>query len=202
MADDVTDPDATTGDGVDDEPTTAADPDATPAADEAPGEADDDGAAGDEAAAGATKPSGKATKATKVSKVTKASKTDKADKAGKDEAGASGSQPAKPEVRKKVVSKRVTPKGAEQGAKASTAPRSKSGAPEGGYSARYTPPAATYAKGPSPWWVPAIMFGLLIVGALVIMLNYMGVFGEAANLRLVIGLALILGGIITATQYR
>lgn len=57
-------------------------------------------------------------------------------------------------------------------------------------------------KGPSPWWVPALMFGLIIVGALVIMLNYMGVFGDPANTRLVIGLALILGGIIAATQYR
>jgi hypothetical protein len=118
-------------------------------------------------------------------------------------------------VRKKVVSKRVTPKGGPQAAaaasggakKGSTASRTHSVAAEHGddedrYSKRYTPPTAKYAPGPSPWWVPAIMFGLLIVGALVIMLNYMGVFGEPANLRLVIGLAFILGGIITATQYR
>ena len=55
---------------------------------------------------------------------------------------------------------------------------------------------------PSPWWVPAIMWALLAIGVLVIMLNYMGVFGDPANIRLVIGLACILGGIITATQYR
>jgi hypothetical protein len=30
----------------------------------------------------------------------------------------------------------------------------------------------------------------------------MSVFGEPANMRLVIGLGFILGGIITATQYR
>ncbi len=125
-------------------------------------------------------------------------------------------EPAKPEVvRKKVVSKRVTPKGGAQGVsttssgakKGSTAARTHSAAAEHGdeedrYSKRYTPPTAKYAPGPSPWWVPAIMFGLLIVGALVIMLNYMSVFGEPANIRLVIGLAFILGGIITATQYR
>lgn len=122
-------------------------------------------------------------------------------------------KPAKPEVvRKKVVSKRVTPKGGAQGVpsgakKGSTAARTHSVAAEHGdeddkYSKRYTPPAAKYAPGPSPWWVPAIMFGLLIIGALVIMLNYMSVFGEPANVRLVIGLAFILGGIITATQYR
>ena len=131
------------------------------------------------------------------------------------EPDAVGTKPAEakaPVVRKKVVSKRVTPKGGAQGVpsgakKGSTASRTHSVAAEHGdeedrYSKRYTPPAAKYAPGPSPWWVPAIMFGLLIIGALVIMLNYMSVFGEPANIRLVIGLAFILGGIITATQYR
>ncbi len=117
---------------------------------------------------------------------------------------AAGSTPV---VRRKVVSKRVTPKGGPQGkggaTRGSTAARAH--APEGDdaeYSTRYTPPTAKYAQGPSPWWVPALMFTLLIVGALVIMLNYMGAFGDAQNIRLVIGLAFILGGIITATQYR
>ncbi|CAN5451745.1 hypothetical protein BH10ACT1_BH10ACT1_30470 [soil metagenome] len=119
--------------------------------------------------------------------------------------------PVKPEgtvVRKKVTSKRVTPKGAPQGVKTtppkgSTPARTKSADGEDlGFSQRYTAPEPTYAPGPSPWWVPAIMFGLLIVGALIIMLNYMGVFGDAENIRLVIGLAFILGGIIAATQYR
>jgi hypothetical protein len=134
------------------------------------------------------------------------------------EAAAETKAPAEakaPVVRKKVVSKRVTPKGGAQGVssvpsgakKGSTASRTHSAAAEHGdeedrYSKRYTPPTAKYAPGPSPWWVPAIMFGLLIIGALVIMLNYMSVFGEPANIRLVIGLAFILGGIITATQYR
>lgn len=110
-------------------------------------------------------------------------------------------------VSKRVVSKRVTAKGAPQGVKAAALKGTSGakGAGQGedlGYSKRYTPPTATYAQGPSPWWVPTLMFGLLIVGALVIMLNYMGVFGNAANIRLVIGLAFILGGIVTATQYR
>ena len=110
-------------------------------------------------------------------------------------------------VRKRVVSKRVSPKGAPQGVKSSASkggPGAKGSGTDGdlGYSKRYTPPTAKYARGPSPMWVPILMFGLLIVGALVIMLNYMGVFGPAANIRLVIGLAFILGGIVTATQYR
>ncbi len=122
-------------------------------------------------------------------------------------ASSTGADTAPPVVRKKVVSKRVTPKGGgapgKGPVKGSTAARAH--APEGtdaGYSSRYTPPSAKYAPGPSPWWVPALMFGLLIVGALIIILNYAGVFGDADNIRLVIGLGFILGGIITATQLR
>ena len=43
---------------------------------------------------------------------------------------------------------------------------------------------------------------LLGLGCLVIVLNYARVFGEPDNWRLVVGLAAILGGIITATNYR
>lgn len=110
--------------------------------------------------------------------------------------------------RRVVTSRRVTPKaGAKPGAD-KDAPAAASKARDAKKTeqvvARTTVPTAqqTYAKGPSPWWVPAIMFGLIIIGGLVIMLNYMGVFGDPDNIRLVIGLTLILGGIITATQYR
>lgn len=55
-------------------------------------------------------------------------------------------------------------------------------------------------------WVPALMFGLLLLGMIVIILNYMGVLpfvdSEASNWYLLLGLGLILGGIVTATQYR
>ncbi|HEX2574746.1 MAG TPA: cell division protein CrgA [Aquihabitans sp.] len=120
-----------------------------------------------------------------------------------------GAVAAKPEgavVRKKVTSKRVTPKGSPQGAKAKgSGPSGRSSSADDDdapHSKRYTPPKATYAPGPSPWWVPALMFAFLIIGALVIMANYMGAFGDADNIRLVIGLAFILAGIVTATQYR
>lgn len=107
-------------------------------------------------------------------------------------------------TRRTVTSKRVTPKaGAKVDPKAApVTSKARNARVTEQIQARYTPPEQTYAKGPSPWYVPAIMFGLLIVGALIIMLNYMGVFGDAENLRLVIGLAFILGGIVTATQYR
>lgn len=115
-----------------------------------------------------------------------------------------------PVARKKVVSKRVTPKGGGRAAGASStaastrSKRTEDDDDEASFSsARYTPPSTRPgAQLPSPWWVPALMFGFLIVGALVIMLNYMGVFGDAENIRLIIGLGLILAGIITATQYR
>ena len=118
-------------------------------------------------------------------------------------AGGAASEPARPRVtRRQVTSKRVTPKGG--GPVAPTGPKRSGDRDVPAESARYTPPGrgATYEKGPSPWWVPALMFGLLIVGALIIMTNYMGLFGDAANIRLVIGLVFILAGIVTATQYR
>ena len=71
------------------------------------------------------------------------------------------------------------------------------------------PRSASYQNdklGPSPTWVPVLMFGLLIVGALIIILNYLAFLptpdGEASNWYLLLGLGFILGGIITATQFR
>ena len=70
-------------------------------------------------------------------------------------------------------------------------------------SSRYTPPTVNKADLPSPMWVPVLMFGLLIVGALVIVLNYLGVLPSGTdNKYLLVGLVAILAGIVTATQYR
>ena len=112
---------------------------------------------------------------------------------------------AKPVVRKKVVSKRVTPKGGPvKGAtKGSTANHAHS--PDGHDapgSTRYTPSTAKYADMPSPMWVPVLMFALLGIGAIVIVGNYARLFGDPSNVYLVAGLGCILGGIITATNYR
>ena len=55
---------------------------------------------------------------------------------------------------------------------------------------------------PSPIWVPVAMFALLGIGALMIILNYVDLLpGGTSNWYLLAGLGLILGGIITATQY-
>jgi len=72
---------------------------------------------------------------------------------------------------------------------------------------KYEAPTHTnYKDGPSPTWVPVLMFGLLILGMLVIITNYLGWLptsdGGASNWYLLLGLGFILGGIITATQFR
>lgn len=105
--------------------------------------------------------------------------------------------------RRVVTSRRVTPKAGAKVEGSTTTSKARDAKKTEALVSR-TPPAAqqTYSKGPSPWWVPALMFSLLILGGLVIIANYMGVFGEPDNIRLVAGLGLILGGIITATQYR
>jgi Cell division protein CrgA len=69
-------------------------------------------------------------------------------------------------------------------------------------SSRYTPPTPKSVK-VSPPWVPALMFALLLLGAVMIVLNYLELLpGSVTNWYLLGGLGLILGGIFTATQYR
>ena len=55
---------------------------------------------------------------------------------------------------------------------------------------------------PSAAWVTWLLFGLLIVGMLVIFVNYAQIFGDTSNLVTLIGLGFILGGIMTATRLR
>jgi hypothetical protein len=68
-------------------------------------------------------------------------------------------------------------------------------------SSRYTPPVPTAQK-ISPWYVPAAMFGFLILGMLIIFFNYIEwPLGDASNWRLLGGLGCILAGILVATRY-
>jgi hypothetical protein len=71
-------------------------------------------------------------------------------------------------------------------------------------SGRYTPPDVRLEDLPSPLWVPVLMFTLFGLGMLTIFLNYVQIVpgGETSNWYLLLGLGFILGGIITATQYR
>jgi hypothetical protein len=74
--------------------------------------------------------------------------------------------------------------------------------PKGGPppSGRYTPPIPKDQK-VSPKWVPAVMFTCLIVGMLLIIVNYTGSLWSTSNWYLIGGLGLITAGFITATQY-
>jgi hypothetical protein len=68
-------------------------------------------------------------------------------------------------------------------------------------SGRYTPPIPRAVR-VSPTWVPVLMGGLLILGALMIILNYLELLpGGASNAYLLVGLGLITGGFVTATQW-
>ena len=68
-------------------------------------------------------------------------------------------------------------------------------------SGRYTPPIPRTVR-VSPVWVPVLMGALLALGALLILLNYFDLLpGGASNVYLLIGLALITAGFVTATQW-
>jgi hypothetical protein len=71
---------------------------------------------------------------------------------------------------------------------------------------RPTPPKRTDAaaeKGPSPTWYVALMFGLMGLGVLIILANYVGVLpGGTDNTYLMIGLAGIAGGFAMTMNYR
>ena len=87
---------------------------------------------------------------------------------------------------------RVTPKG---GAKST-------GRATPAQTGRYTPPIPKEYK-ESPRWVPVLLLALLILGMLTILSNYLGLLpGGAKNTYLLLGLALITAGFLTATRYR
>ncbi|MDQ2648994.1 MAG: cell division protein CrgA [Actinomycetota bacterium] len=103
-------------------------------------------------------------------------------------------------AKRKVSGGRPTPTGGRTTPKGTTS-RTKS-APHPEASSRYTPPVPKEFK-VSPPWVPVLMFTLLAIGLVVIFCNYLGVLpGGTKNSYLLVGLGAILGGIVTATQYR
>ena len=55
---------------------------------------------------------------------------------------------------------------------------------------------------PSPAWVTWLLFGLLALGMLIIFVNYAQIVGDTSNGITLLGLAFILGGIMTATRLR
>ena len=86
-------------------------------------------------------------------------------------------------TKKRVQGGRVTPKGTRTGAPADH--------------------SMSAGHAPSPTWMTVLLFGLLGLGVLIIFFNYVGWMpGGTSNGFLLLGLGSILGGIITATQYR
>ena len=70
-----------------------------------------------------------------------------------------------------------------------------------GTSGRYTAPIPREER-VSPRWVPVLILLLLVLGVVLIIINYLGVLpGGASNWYLLVGLALIVGGFVTATGY-
>jgi hypothetical protein len=91
---------------------------------------------------------------------------------------------------------RATPKG---GAKPKGPTPNKRVTPKG--TGRYTPPVPKTQK-VSPIWVPILMFGCLLLGMFMIILNYVNVLpASPSNGWLLGGLGLITVGFITATKF-
>jgi Cell division protein CrgA len=64
-------------------------------------------------------------------------------------------------------------------------------------------PTAASEKGPSPVWYVATMFGLMAVGLVIILMNYVGILpGGTSNTYLIIGLAGIGTGFAMTMNYR
>lgn len=101
--------------------------------------------------------------------------------------------------KKKPTSGRVTPKGTrpeDRGAHVESGPEARGRA----LNSRYTAPVPVTEK-VSPPWVAPTMFGLLGLGALTIIVNYLDLLpGGTDNWYLFLGLGFILAGIVTATR--
>jgi hypothetical protein len=99
---------------------------------------------------------------------------------------------------KKTGGGRVTPK---KSAQADSGHSATHGTPAA--STRYTPPVPRSEK-MGGRWVPIVMLGLFALGLLIIFLHYVDLIipGATSNWWLLGGLGCILGGILTATQYR
>ena len=66
-----------------------------------------------------------------------------------------------------------------------------------------TKPTAVDKKGPSPMWYVALMFGLMALGLILILANYIGFLpGGTSNTYLIIGLAGIGVGFAMTMNYR
>jgi hypothetical protein len=68
-------------------------------------------------------------------------------------------------------------------------------------SGRYTRATPKSAKVSPRWWAP-VMLALMLLGVVVILLNYLGVFGQSSSWYLIGGIGVIGAGFLMATSYR
>jgi len=69
-------------------------------------------------------------------------------------------------------------------------------------SGRYTPPVPRQVKR-SPRWFPWMLLSMLVLGALLFLLNYIGALPKSpANWYTLVGFGFILAGALLATRYR
>jgi hypothetical protein len=99
--------------------------------------------------------------------------------------------------KRKTGGGRVTPKGTQPGERHAQTPTTD----EHGVAAssRYTPKAVPKQRIP-PAWIPIIMVALLVCGGLMIMARFLVFTGS--NWATLVGLAMILGGLYTATKWQ
>ena len=82
-------------------------------------------------------------------------------------------------------------------------PKSKSRKKKKPTSRPYVPRKEKPRPKPAPRWYPYFMIGLMLLGVLVIVLNYMGLMPQGLRAAwLWVGLALIAAGFMAATRYR
>ena len=104
----------------------------------------------------------------------------------------------------------MTPKGESQaqhrtrgtrGTRGARAARGATGSGRPGSSGRYTPPIPKEQR-KSPAWVGVLLLALLVLGLLLIVLNYVGVLPSGThNYYLVAGIVAIIAGLVMATTY-
>ena len=98
-------------------------------------------------------------------------------------------------------------KGRSADGRATKASSPRAGAKVGRYktaqeSGRYTPPVPRDVRR-SPRWYGAVLIGLLVLGVLMILLNYIPVLPGAVSVwYLIAGLVIIFAGFVMATRYR
>ncbi|MGH9294790.1 MAG: cell division protein CrgA [Acidimicrobiales bacterium] len=114
---------------------------------------------------------------------------------GADRPAAGADRPDRHGDRPKKVSGRATPKGGRTASKPAASPASRKA------SGRYTPPIPKEQRRSAPWFGP-VLLALLVLGLLVIVLNYVKLLpGGVNNYYLIGGIVAIVIGLGMATFY-